>query len=241
MYYNNRSLYNAAESEETERRRDDDDHFPGTITIRPGEYNSGTGLVIPEKFTLLNPSIRPQDLFPPGRRVDTSPPVRRFISRLNLNEMLIYTDGACLGNGEANPRAGCGVVFREERSGRTSNRAELRAVIAALQFRFWAGEGWTKVVIATDSEYLVEGATSWIKGWIRNGWRTSTGRPVKKKDLWKCLLGWCEDAATTRTKTKLEFWRIPREWNAEADGWAKLAADKDVRPTSFMKPTAYLI
>lgn len=123
MYYNNRSLYNAAESEETERRRDDDDHFPGTITIRPGEYNSGTGLVIPEKFTLLNPSIRPQDLFPPGRRVDTSPPVRRFISRLNPNEMLIYTDGACLGNGEANPRAGCGVVFREERSGRVGHFA----------------------------------------------------------------------------------------------------------------------
>jgi ribonuclease HI len=175
--------------------------------------------------------------------------------------MLIYTDGACLGNGQANPRAGCGVVFREERPGRmghfafplelqgptghprpqTSNRAELRAVIAALQFRFWAGEGWTKVVIATDSEYVVEGATSWIKGWIRNGWRTSTGRPVKNEDLWKCLLGWCEDAATTRAKTKLEFWRIPREWNTEADGWAKLAADKDVRPTTFMKPTGYLI
>ncbi|GIK01228.1 hypothetical protein Aspvir_005260 [Aspergillus viridinutans] len=256
-YNNNRSI--PEEVEETDRPTDGD--YPGTITIRPGEYNPGTGQVIPEKFTPPNPSIRPQDLFPPGRREDTSPPVRRFISRLNTNEMLIYTDGACLGNGQANPRAGCGVVFREERPGRrghfafplelqgptghlrpqTSNRAELRAVIAALQFRFWAGEGWTKVVIATDSEYVVEGATSRIKGWVRNGWRTRNGRSVKNKDLWKCLLRWCEDAATTRAKTKLEFWRIPREWNAEADGWAKHAAAQDERATVFVKPTGYLI
>ncbi|PKX91807.1 uncharacterized protein P174DRAFT_422953 [Aspergillus novofumigatus IBT 16806] len=86
-----------------------------------------------------------------------------------------------------------------------------------------------------------ERATSWIKGWVRNGWRTSSGTPAKNKDLWKCLLGWCEDAATTRAKTKLEFWRIPRGWNAKADGWAKLAADKDVKPTTFMKSTGYLI
>ncbi|EAW21768.1 RNase H domain protein [Aspergillus fischeri NRRL 181] len=256
---NNHPISVREEVEEAERRRDDDDYFPGIIAIRPGEYSSGTGQVFPEKFTPPNSSIRPQDLFPPSLRKNTTPPVRRFISRLNSNEMLIYTDGACLGNGQANPRAGCGVVFREERPGRmghfafalelqgptghprpqTSNRAELRAVIAALQFRIWPGEGWTKIVIATDSEYVVEGATSWIKGWVRNGWRTSRGRPVKNKDLWKCLLGWCEAAA--KEKTKLEFWRIPREWNAEADGWAKLAADEDVRPTTFIKPAGYLI
>jgi ribonuclease HI len=187
--------------------------------------------------------------------MDTSPPVHRFISRLDSNEMLIYTDGACLGNGQPNPRAGYGVVFREERPGQrghfsvalelqgpmgdhrphTSNRAELQAVIAALQFRSWPSEGWAKVVIATDSEYVVEGATSWIEGWLQNGWRTRNGEPVKNQDLWKCLLGWCEDAATFPAKTKLEFWRIPREWNTEADKWAKLGAEC-VRPTTFLRP-----
>lgn len=171
--------------------------------------------------------------------MDTSPPVRRFVSQLNHNEMLIYTDGACLGNGQANPKAGCGVVFREELPGRrghlavplerqgptghprpqTSNRAELRAVLAALQFRSWPCEGWTKVVIATDSAYVVE-----------------NGKSVKNKDLWKCLLGWCEDAAMFPARTKLEFWWIPREWNTEADGWAKFAADKDARSTTFLRP-----
>ncbi|RHZ52141.1 hypothetical protein CDV55_102055 [Aspergillus turcosus] len=263
LTYNNinRPIHGPEEVEEADERIDDDDYYPGGIRVRPGKYTPGTGQVIPEKFTPPNPSTRPQDLFPPGRRMDTSPPVRRFISRLNPNEMLIYTDGACLGNGQANPRAGCGVVFREARPGRrghlavplerqgptghprpqTSNRAELRAAIMALQFRYWPGEGWTKVVIATDSEYVVEGATSWVKGWLRNGWRTRSGRPVKNKDLWKCLLGCCEELATTRAKTKVEFWRIPREWNAEADGWAKHAAAQDERATVFLKLSGVLI
>ncbi|GIJ87411.1 hypothetical protein Asppvi_006317 [Aspergillus pseudoviridinutans] len=122
----------------------------------------------------------------------------------------------------------------------TSNRAELRAVIVALQFRFWPGEGWTKIVIATDSEYVLEGATSWIKGWVQNEWRTvwKTGQDEGSVE---CLLGWREDAATSRAKTKLGIWLIPCEWNAKADGWAKLVADKGVRPTTFVKPTGYLI
>jgi ribonuclease HI len=43
----------------------------------------------------------------------------------------------------------------------TSNRAKLRAVIAALQFRAWGSEGWRRVVVLTDLEYIVWGATRW--------------------------------------------------------------------------------
>ncbi|KAF7131323.1 hypothetical protein CNMCM5793_004437 [Aspergillus hiratsukae] len=216
----------------------DDDDYQGSVIFRPGKYIAGTGQVIPNKFIPPNSSIRPQDLFPPGRRMDTSPPVLRFISRLNSNEMLIYTDGACLGNGQPNPgQAGPTGDHRPQ----TSNRAELRAVIAALQFRSWPSEGWKNFVIATDSTYVVEGATSWIKGWVQNGWRTRNGEPVKNEDLWKCLLGWCEDAATFPAKTKLEFWRIPREWNTEADGWAKIGAEKCGRPTTFARPWGNLL
>ncbi|KAF4336031.1 rnase h domain protein [Fusarium beomiforme] len=73
----------------------------------------------------------------------------------------IYNDGACLGNGQPNPRAGWSFVFRPNQPNRTatvtgrlenqgpfrdphdqtSNRAELRAVITALRFRHWTGEG----------------------------------------------------------------------------------------------------
>ncbi|RHZ65359.1 uncharacterized protein CDV56_109401 [Aspergillus thermomutatus] len=201
--------YVPEESVEADRRRDDDDYYPGTVVIQPGKYTPGTGQVIPKKFTPPSPSTRPQDLFPPGRREDTSPPVRRFISRLNRNEMLIYTDGACLGNGQANPRAGCGVVFREERPGRRGH------------FAF---------------PLELQGLRGVDEGCYRDGLGS-----VKNQDLWKCLLGWCEDAATFRAKTKLEFWRIPREWNAEADGWAKLAAASDVRATAFGKPSGLTI
>lgn len=129
------------------------------------------------------------------------------------------TDGACLNNGQANPRAGWAFVQglslegeplvvsgRLEQQGpwgddglQTSNRAELRAVIAALRFRHWPGEGFRRIVIATDSEYIVDGSTQWARTWVRNNWRT-TGRmgdgyaSVKNKDLWEMLLGGCERA-----------------------------------------------
>ncbi|KAF4935261.1 Ribonuclease H [Colletotrichum fructicola] len=106
------------------------------------------------------------------------PNVIRFINRYNKSEALIYTDGACLDNGAAKARGGCAFVFKptysEKESGvislrledqgpggevyqHTSNRAELRAVIAALRFREWYGEGFKSIVIATDSTYVVNG------------------------------------------------------------------------------------
>ncbi|KXX78110.1 Ribonuclease H [Madurella mycetomatis] len=104
----------------------------------------------------------------------------------------------------------------------TSNRAELRAVIAALRFRFWPGEGFHTLVVATDSEYVVEGSTNWAKTWVENGWTKRGGAGVKNKDLWEALLGEIE-----RYKDEgmaVEFWRIPRVWNTVADIAAKEAA-----------------
>jgi ribonuclease HI len=75
----------------------------------------------------------------------------------------------------------------------TSNRAELRAVVAALgHFRtdttetglkFWEPRDSAKLVIATDSTYVVEGATKWCRSWEMNGWKKSDGAPVMNKDL----------------------------------------------------------
>lgn len=160
---------------------------------------------------------------------------------------LIYTDGACLNNGHADPKAGWAFWHgcqsageplvasgRLEKKGpfgddgaQTSNRAELRAIIAALRFRHWPGEGFHTLVVATDSEYAVEGATKWAKTWVKNGWKRRTDRrwdDVKNRDLWEALLGEVE-----RYKSDgmvVEFWRIPREWNTVADAAAKGAAAK---------------
>ena len=44
-----------------------------------------------------------------------------------------------------------------------------------------------KVDLYTDSKYLLDGITKWIKGWQRNGWLTSAKKPVKNDDLWRRL------------------------------------------------------
>lgn len=224
---------------------------PGTVIgLGPNEGTIvGTGRVLPTKFRPPNTNDTPQSLFPPGIGYDASPVVARFIRRGNAKMFLIYTDGACLNNSQLNPKAGCSFVYRpsseppriigytkfpleitgptSEPHPQTSNRAELRAVIAALRFRYWVGEGFNSLVIATDSEYVVEGVTSWIHGWIQRGWRTSSGAAVKNRDLWECLLG--EIERWDGHDLQVRFWRIPREWNTQADSTAKQAAAEDTR------------
>lgn len=107
----------------------------------------------------------------------------------------------------------------------TIDRAQVRAILGALRFRAWEGEGFTTLVFATDSEYVVKGATSWTRSWIRNGWKTVSGTDVKNKDLWELLLG--EIARKKRLGLKVEFWRIPRMLNADADRAAKKAAKEE--------------
>jgi ribonuclease HI len=65
----------------------------------------------------------------------------------------------------------------------TNNRMELTAVVEALR----ALKRPCLVTIHTDSRYLKDGITSWIHKWKRNGWKTSTGGPVKNRDLWLAL------------------------------------------------------
>ena len=175
----------------------------------------------------------------------------RYICRDDPGIVLIYTDGACLDNGKSNPRAGWAFVHgpglaekpaiasgRLEMKGpfgddapQTSNRAELRAVIAALGFRRWDGEGFSTIVFATDSEYVVEGSTKWARTWVSNGWKTSSGAAVKNKDLWEALLGEFEMSQAEGVSVK--FWRIPRALNTVADAEAKKAAAKEGTPEQW--------
>lgn len=101
----------------------------------------------------------------------------------------IYTDGACAGN--PGP-GGWGALIidgaeRIELSGgekaTTNNRMEMMAAVEALR----ATSG--PVRLHTDSQYLKNGVTQWMKNWKRNGWRTADRKPVKNKDLWELLDG----------------------------------------------------
>jgi ribonuclease HI len=102
----------------------------------------------------------------------------------------IFCDGACSGN--PGP-GGWGTILRlgnneKELSGgepaTTNNRMELTAAIAGLA----ALKRPCRVVITTDSQYLVKGMTEWISGWIRKGWVNSKKEPVVNRDLWERLL-----------------------------------------------------
>ena len=105
-------------------------------------------------------------------------------------EYVIYTDGACSGN--PGPGGWGAVILNEEKndtniSGKeqstTNNRMELMAPIMALRKIKKA----SKIIIYTDSTYLKNGITTWIKNWEKNGWKSTNKKPVKNKDLWVTL------------------------------------------------------
>ncbi|HEX3884703.1 MAG TPA: ribonuclease HI [Stellaceae bacterium] len=101
----------------------------------------------------------------------------------------VFTDGACSGN--PGP-GGWGAILRyhgveRELSGgetpTTNNRMEMMAAIAALE----ALKRPCRVDLYTDSRYLLDGATKWLKRWKALGWRTADKKPVKNVDLWQRL------------------------------------------------------
>ena len=111
-----------------------------------------------------------------------------------LPRVEIATDGACKGN--PGP-GGWGAVLRygsveKEMSGgeplTTNNRMELMAAIRALD----ALKRPSHVKLSTDSRYVMDGLTKWLKGWQRNGWKTASKQPVKNADLWRELVAAAE-------------------------------------------------
>jgi ribonuclease HI len=107
-----------------------------------------------------------------------------------LTKVEIATDGACKGN--PGP-GGWGALIRaggteKELSGgealTTNNRMELMAAIEGLN----ALKRPCHVMLSTDSRYVMDGLTKWIKGWQKNGWKTAARQPVKNADLWQALL-----------------------------------------------------
>ena len=137
----------------------------------------------------------------------------------------VFTDGGCRGN--PGP-GGWGAVLRfggHEREIRgsedntTNNRMELLAAISALE----ALTESCLVVLTTDSTYVKDGITRWIRNWKANGWKTAAKKPVKNKDLWQKL-----DAECLRHQVE---WRWVKGHaghpeNERADGLANLAMDE---------------
>jgi len=106
-----------------------------------------------------------------------------------MQEVVIHADGGCHGN--PGPGGWAAVLvsgeLKRELSGgvpaTTNNRMELQAAIEALS----ALKQPCVVEFHTDSNYVRDGITKWLRGWKRNGWLTAARQPVKNEDLWRQL------------------------------------------------------
>jgi len=117
-----------------------------------------------------------------------APPAPHSSDRVR-KKVVIHSDGGCSGN--PGPGGWAATLTYKERTreisggalATTNNRMELQAAIGALS----ALKEPCEVEFFTDSEYLRQGITSWLRGWKANGWRTRTKQPVKNEDLWRSL------------------------------------------------------
>lgn len=149
----------------------------------------------------------------------------------------MYTDGACRGN--PGP-GGWGVLLRAKgrekelcggEAGTTNNRMELTAAIrglAALKRR-------CRVVVYTDSTYLRHGIDDWLAKWKRNGWRTSSRKPVKNEDLWREL---DELAARHEVQWRWVKAHAGHPGNERADELANLGLEQTLHDASSAAPTS---
>lgn len=149
---------------------------------------------------------------------------------INLDEyqkLKIYTDGACLGN--PGPGGYAAVILSSDlkklktisgaEKDSTNNRMELRAVIEALKLIPENKE----IELYSDSSYVLNGLSSWIEGWKKNGWKTSSKNAVANQDLW-------QELDELSSKFKLSYQKVKGhsgdQYNEEVDCLAKKEAEK---------------
>ena len=232
---------------------------------------------VAKRFFPPTPTDSPRSLFAEGYTL--MPDRTRYVRITNPRELLIYVDGACVEKGQDAPRGGCAFVFRPDYPNQTSSvsfrletlnpagdtetvhsdarmekvhigdRARLRATVAAFQHQPWYGEGFKRIVIATDSLYVVSGITDWVATWRKSGWRTNKGVLVKNHDIWQLLLSevqkfhrnalhWFRTRGEVIKAKDVEvlFWLLPRELNRRADLLAKKAAATKEIDAAFSLP-----
>jgi ribonuclease HI len=163
-----------------------------------------------------------------------------FDSDKYVNELIVFTDGSCSKNGKKNSTGGFGIYFqnsnlknywKECKNGKITNqRMELYAILKALLI-IWKNKtykDYEQIHIYSDSLYSIKCATSYLKTWIKNGFKASNGEMVKNKDIimliYKIMLYY------KKVDTKIKFIHVKshtgkKDWiskgNDEADKLAK--------------------
>lgn len=147
------------------------------------------------------------------------------MKQTSMKKIQIHTDGACLGNPGPGGWAALLSYGDSERElagadpDTTNNRMELMAAIMALETLSEPCD----VVLHTDSQYVRQGITEWMPGWLRRNWKNSAGQPVKNRDLWERL-----SAASSRHRID---WRWVKGHSGDPgnDRVDELARDQAIR------------
>ena len=154
-----------------------------------------------------------------------------------VEDLIIYTDGSCLRNGESEQktaRAGYGIHFPQLSrdwdianqlsitESHTNQRAELLAVIRALQLVRARNLSREQVSIFTDSMYAVQGLNEWIPKWRTNNYRTAQKKRVSNADLFQLLDHEVNESIAQGVPVVLNH--VPRKENPIADTLAKAGA-----------------
>ena len=144
----------------------------------------------------------------------------------------VYTDGACSNNGQAGARAGYGIWWakdhelnRSELAVRnTNNAAEIQAVTEAIKLA--KSHDMKKLKIHTDSNFLIDCVTKWMKNWKKNGWMTTKNEPVKNRAELEAL----DEAIRQSPPLQIKYQHVSGHsgilGNEEADALARKGAQK---------------
>ena len=155
---------------------------------------------------LAEKPVQQDEPFP--MEASSSPPAKQA-QPPSAESLVVYTDGGCIGN----PGKGAWAYVVHDGSRQTeatggelmttNNKMELQAVISALSAisrnALWQGR---PVKVVTDSQYVRNGITAWIKTWSSNGWKTASKEPVKNQELWKELQRWDKEVSPQWTWVK---------------------------------------
>lgn len=225
------------DSDEPSENEKDEDHLADVPDLAPESDDESEGsitfvkkkpLIEIRRFTPPDPNATPRQLF----RHDAGDSFFRFT---RPRHFLVYAAGACFNQGTIDAKGGCAFIsrpgphpdgdsivsFRLEERGpwglphaQTIKRAQLRAVDAVLRYRFWSGERVKRLIIATDSDYVVDGITSDIRSWVVDGWVDKHGWMIVNTDLWKSVLR--KIRSLDAIGVKVLFWRISYLKNIQA-------------------------
>ena len=162
--------------------------FDGQLTLSKSEYEKQLSSECIANAASLDETVKCQD----------APTLVEIVYKNQESEaMTVFIDGSCVRNGSNNAKAGYGLFWGVDhpwngsytispKENPTNNKAELKAAIKAIQI---AQENHVqRLVINSDSKYVISGITLWSDQWCKNGWKTANDEPVKNREEWMQLL-----------------------------------------------------